>query len=146
MKAISPFFNLNRTNRWPQLFEDFEDFFGAPQTQASESFVPRCDIEESEKEFVLSFDVPGMAPEDVKVEVRNRELKIAGERKRETKTEAGKLHRFERTYGSFERVFSLPDGIEVSKIQAHHADGVLKITLPKGESIQSRQIEVKRLN
>jgi HSP20 family protein len=80
--------------------------------------------------FELSIDLPGMKSEEIKVEMRDGSLTISGERKEEK----GKaVHRVERSYGSFCRRIPLPAKLEVGKIEANFADGVLSVTLPESE-------------
>ena len=102
------------------------------------------DVEERENEFVVSLDIPGVDKKDVKVTIENNLLTIRGERKVErTEEEEGRYHCSERSYGSFQRSFSLPRTVDSSRINAKHTDGVLTITLPKAEEAKEREIEIQ---
>lgn len=124
---------------WDDLDRMFENFFETtPATYGTRSLRPAYDVEETDTHFVLSFDLPGMKQEDINIEVKDRVLKISGERKRE---ETGKLHS-ERFYGSFERQFSLPENVNPEAVEANYEHGVLMIALPKVEEAKAKKIEI----
>ena len=138
--------------RLPRLF-GFESDFPKWMTDAfnTESglagtdfqFMPEANVTETDKAIEVAVDLPGMKPEDVKVELHDRALFISGEKKEE-KEETGKtFHRVERRSGSFRRVFNLPVEVEEAHVDARFADGVLTITLPKSEKAAPKKIEVK---
>lgn len=104
---------------------------------------PSVDITEDEKEYEITVDLPRIARADVKVVVENGSLIIRGERKRETEHKDKKVHRIERSYGSFHRSFSLPDDADGNGVSASFKDGVLRVSLPKNEEKLPKQIEVK---
>jgi HSP20 family protein len=93
--------------------------------------LPAVDIAEKEKSFEITAELPGMDQKNIEIKLTNDSLIIKGEKK-EDKEEKGKgYHLSERHYGSFERVFSLPKGVDAEKIAASFNKGVLSITLPK---------------
>lgn len=105
-------------------------------------FEPEVNIAETEAGYEFSIDVPGIKPDEVKVEYHDGQLTISGERKDE-KDEKGKtFHRVETTYGSFVRTFALPGVVDEAKIAAHAANGVLKVTLPKSQKVKPRVIPI----
>jgi HSP20 family protein len=106
-------------------------------------WAPLTDITEDDKEFVLKCELPDMKREDVKVTVENGTLRITGERKAEKEEKTKKYHRIERSYGSFERAFSLPDGADGTKINADYKNGMLTVRLPKTAEAKPKAIEVK---
>ena len=111
--------------------------------EEQEEFLPPCDVNETDRHYLLSFDLPGVSKNEVKIEVKNSELIVSGQRKHEAKeTEQGKLSR-ERYFGSFTRTFTLPSDIDSSKVEAHFENGVLQIALPKTQVTQSHQIPIK---
>jgi HSP20 family protein len=108
-----------------------------------DKFLPETNMIETDKAVEVTVELPGMAPEDVKVEIKETALWITGE-KREEKEEKGKtFHRVERRTGMFRRVLPLPVEVLEEKVEARFADGVLKITLPKAERVAPKRIEVK---
>jgi HSP20 family protein len=139
------------TGRVPRLF-DFEDFprwmrdaFGPESGMIGRDFdfLPEANVTESDKAIEVAIELPGMKPEDVKVELHDRVLTISGEKKEE-KEESGKtFHRVERRSGSFRRAFTLPMEVEEGNVDATFTDGVLHVTLPKTEKAAPRKIEVK---
>lgn len=133
--AFSPYRQL-----WDEFDKMFEGFATPALNDASERFHLASDVEENDQAYLLSFDVPGVGKDDIKIEVTDNQLRVAGERKRETRSESG---RFERSFGRFERTLVLPRNADLSNIEATHADGVLKILVPKAEGSKTRTIEIK---
>lgn len=106
-------------------------------------WVPPVDIRETENELILKADVPDMEMKDIDVRIENGTLTIRGERKFEAKKEEGGWHRVERSYGTFERMFTLPDTVNPEGVKADYKNGVLTVTLPKKEIAKPRQIKVQ---
>jgi HSP20 family protein len=106
-------------------------------------WVPPVDIRETENELVVKADVPGLEMKDIDVRMENGSLTIRGERKFEENKEEGGWHRVERSYGSFERVFAVPDSVDPNGVKADYKNGTLTITLPKKEVAKPRQIKVQ---
>jgi HSP20 family protein len=104
---------------------------------------PAVDIVEDEDTLRLNVEVPGMAKEDIKINVENGILSISGERKFDKDVKEENCHRIERSYGGFYRSFSLPTKVDTEKIEAHYENGILKISMTKKEEAKPRQIEVK---
>jgi HSP20 family protein len=109
---------------------------------AAPSFSPSCDISETPNHYLLTFDVPGVKKDDLKIDLQNNTLTVSGERKEETEETKKGRFRSERTYGSFFRSFSLPNDVKADAIEANYADGVLRVALPKGESAPGSQIKI----
>ncbi len=112
-------------------------------------WVPPVDIRETENELVFKADVPDMELKDIDLQLENGTLTLRGSRKFESangdKKEGG-WHRVERSYGSFERVFSLPETVNAEAVKADYKNGTLTITLPKKEIAKPRQIKVEVKN
>lgn len=106
----------------------------------------RMDMQEKEKEYELSVDIPGMNKDDIKITTENNMLVIEGERKQETREDdkKKKYHFMERHYGSFRRELSVPANANTDKICATYENGVLKVAIPKMElPVNKKQIEIK---
>ena len=116
---------------------------GGQELVVKKDWSPRVDIAETEKEFSIELEIPGVEKEDVKVAVENGMLSIAGERKQEKEEEGKKFHRLERYYGSFQRSFTLPENVDKSNIKATFKDGLLNLEIPKIEAAQSKTLEIK---
>jgi HSP20 family protein len=106
-------------------------------------WVPAVDIKETENELVLKADVPDVKFEDIDVHLENGALTLRGERKFESKEDKGGWHRIERSYGTFERVFDLPDTVNPEGVKADYKNGVLTVKLPKKEIAKPKQIKVE---
>ena len=137
-------YNENRSGRRDlSLFDDFFDsMLGAWDNYSSR--VPAVDVEETPSEFIIKAEMPGFSENDVKITVDKHVLHISGEVKEEDKEKDGKKYLIrERRHESFDRSFSLPDGLDESKISAGFENGILTVTLPKTPEEQPRKIEVK---
>ncbi len=110
---------------------------------AAKSWTPAVNVSEDESAYRISAELPEVPSGDVKVVVRDGVLTLKGERKAETKTEGIKYHVVERTYGSFQRSFSLPKDANGEKVSAEFKNGVLLVTVPKREEVKPREIEVQ---
>ena len=106
-------------------------------------WIPAVDIAEDDKEYTIKVELPGVNKEDVRVSVEGGVLSISGERKAEKEEKNKKYHRIERTYGSFARSFTLPEGTVSDRVGAEFKDGVLKVHLPKDEKAKPKSIDVK---
>ena len=102
-------------------------------------FVPVLDVRETEDEYLVLVDVPGVKKEDVSIELNDHELTISGVR---TPVETGGVVRAERPYGSFVRSLTLPQGVDVEKIVADYQDGVLALRVPKPAEAKPKKIEI----
>ena len=139
----------SRLVRHDDLFQSpFDDFFRGlfvhPMRFGSLSDQSQfcVDIEEDEKAFRVSAELPGVRKEDINVTIDGDELGISAEMKRETKCKTGTALHTERYTGRMYRSFSLGHEIDQSKAQAKYVDGVLELTLPKTESEQSRRKQI----
>jgi HSP20 family protein len=106
-------------------------------------FLPEANMVETDKAIEVTVELPGMKPEEVKVEIKEGNLWITGEKKEDKEEKGRTFHRIERRSGMFRRVFSLPVEVEEEKVDARFVEGVLKITLPKAEKVAPKQIEIK---
>lgn len=107
-------------------------------------WAPVVDIQEDEKEIAIVAELPGMKPEQVEVTCENGVLNIRGEKSEERKEDDQnrRYHLVERTYGSFNRSFQLPQGLDESKIEASFDNGVLTVHVPKAALPQPKKIQI----
>ncbi|MFO7714586.1 Hsp20/alpha crystallin family protein [Desulfosarcina sp.] len=113
----------------------------AEPTRPGMAFTPDVDIFENERKITLLADMPGVAPDDVKIDLKDNVLSISGEvRPFDEKDEADVLIEFE--IGRYYRQFNLSEVVDQNKIEAKLEDGVLRLTLPKAEKAIPRQITV----
>jgi len=106
---------------------------------------PPVEIAESDKEFTVTAELPGLNRQNVRVEFDDGVLMIAGEKEEERKEEQRRFHLWERSYGAFERSFIVPAAVDATAVNAEMNDGVLTVHLPKAaaEKTQTRRIEVR---
>lgn len=119
--------------RWPATREPL----------ATAEWAPPVDISEDEKEYTVKAELPELKKEDIKVTVQDSTLCIAGERKSEKEEKTKRFHRIERSYGSFERSFTLPENADPKQITSEYHDGVLTVHLAKNPTAVPKSIEVK---
>jgi HSP20 family protein len=116
-----------------RLFENFigRGFFGTPVQSQAIQLTPSIDVRENEKEIAIDAELPGMNENDVQVVVRDGVLSLKGEKKSERDEKKDTYHLVERSYGSFERLFRLPEGVNEEQIKADFNNGVLHVVIPK---------------
>lgn len=147
-----PFESLRR--EVDRMFEDFDtNFWRAPFRRSVFDYAPfgragtraappAVDITEKDGEFEISAELPGLDEKDIEVKFANGGLTIRGEKKEEKEEKRKGYHLSERRYGSFERFFAVPDGVDVDKISAKFAKGVLTVTLPKTADAQKQEKKI----
>jgi HSP20 family protein len=119
----------------------FSSLFDSSGRQAHR-WVPAIDLVEADDHFVLKADLPGLSEDDVAIEVQDNVLTISGSREAEhERTEKG-WYRLERSYGSFSRSLTLPEGVDADKVEASFDRGVLEIHVPKPEERKPRRISI----
>ena len=96
-------------------------------------WTPAVDISETDEEYLITFELPDVSRDDIKVSIEDGILTVTGERKVEKEDKKKKFHRVERFYGSFSRSFNLPEDVDTEGIHAGYADGVLNLSLKKTE-------------
>jgi HSP20 family protein len=124
----------------------FNTFFDAPLpnggTAGQRRWLPAMDLVETEDDFVLRADLPGLSEDDVNIELEDNVLTVSGERKSEHEERKEGFHRVERAYGSFARSLSLPDGVNAEAIKASFDRGVLEVHIPKPEERKPRKVAI----
>jgi HSP20 family protein len=115
---------------------------GGEETMTLADWIPVVDVLETEQEFLIQADLPGVEKEHVKVSVQEGVLTVAGHRQQEQEQKGRRYHRTERSYGSFVRSFTVPDYVDDSKVAAEYKNGVLTVHLPKSENAKPKSIEV----
>jgi HSP20 family protein len=126
-----------------QIFEDtFTHTRGREEGLTGGMWTPAVDIYETDASVVVKAELPGVQKDQVGVEVKDGVLTLRGERKYEKEVKEENFHRIERSYGTFQRAFSLPTTVDQENISAAMKDGVLEVTLPKKEAAKPKQINV----
>ncbi len=144
IRWVDPFKELSAIHdRMNQLFD--ETFLPSRASEAGPAaamWSPAVDIYESGEEIVVKAEVPGIARDDVVVEVKDGILTLRGERKFAKEQDAENYHRIERSYGTFVRSFALPSSVDPEKVHAALKDGVLEVKLSKKEEAKPRKVKV----
>ena len=127
--------------RW---FDDIDTWFdtGFPDLPET-TWRPAIDIKEKDGKYLVKADLPGLEKKDIHLVLRDGYLTLRGERKSEHEENKDNFHRIERTYGSFERTFRVPEGVTEKDIHAKYKDGVLELTVPVPKPIEPKTTEVK---
>ncbi|MCK5439982.1 MAG: Hsp20/alpha crystallin family protein [Gemmatimonadetes bacterium] len=110
---------------------------------ADRQWFPVADVSETSDHLTLRLEVPGMSAENIKIGVENNTLTVRGEKRHETKSEDETVYRAERSYGAFERSFSLPWHVDHEDVSAKLENGVLTIRLPRREEAKPREIAIE---
>lgn len=122
----------------------FEDFFGPQKSlDLTETFTPRINLRETEKEFEVFAELPGIDDKDVDISLVEDSLIIKGERKSEKSADSEDQWYLESHFGQFERAVHIPSEVEREKVHANFKNGVLKVTLPKAAEAQNRVQKIK---
>ena len=139
---FSPTHEMRRLQR--DLDSVFSDFFAPARAGEGESqWSPRVDVRETENDYTIHVDVPGVQKEDLSIDYHEGTLTVSGERRAENRQEGESLLRVERLYGSFYRSFTLPKAVDTDNIKASCENGVLTLHVPKAEESKPRRIAVQ---
>ena len=129
---------LPERNLWDRIFEDW-----SPEVLEKEkTWMPAFDISENDKEYTLTAEMPGIDPEELDITLSDGVLTVKGEKKQEKEEKGENYHRIERSYGSFQRSFHIPEKVKTEKVDATYKDGVLKLKLEKDEKNETKKITV----
>lgn len=118
----------------------FENYLSESQVSKVNKFLPHVDIVEAEKEFEIHAAIPGINKEDFKIEIDKKVLTLSGERKFVNEESGKNFKSIETKYGKFSRSFTLPENIDSEKIEASYENGILKISIPKSEIIETKKV------
>ncbi len=127
----------------------FNTFFDNPSTQvgngssAHRRWLPAMDLLETENDFVLRADLPGVSESDVNIEVEDNVLTVSGERKSEHEERKEGYYRVERSSGSFSRSLTLPEGVDPDTVKATFDRGVLEVRIPKPAERKTHKVSIK---
>lgn len=132
-----PFRVMDALLRW----DPFRDGYGSLPSMGGE-FTPRFDVKETKDTYVIKADLPGLKDEDVEVSLNGNMLSISGNREEEHKEEGEQFYAMERSYGSFSRSFTLPDGADGEHVTADLKNGVLTLHIPKRPDAQPKKITI----
>lgn len=124
-----------RDARWADPFREMAPLGG--------TFVPSVDVRETQNEYILEADVPGLGERDIEISVTGNRLSISGKREDERREESDTFYAMERQSGSFCRTFTMPEGADLGSVQADLSAGVLTVTVPKRTEVKPRRVNVR---
>ena len=130
-------------NRFNRLFDD--PFFRVGQMDDDAGmgmWNPAVDLYEKDDHFMIKAELPGVNKDDIKIDLQDQLLTLSGERTYDNEIKEENYYRRERSYGKFQRAFTLPADVDSDKIKAEFKDGLLQIEVPKPEGKKAKQVTV----
>ncbi|PTL76303.1 Hsp20/alpha crystallin family protein [Vitiosangium sp. GDMCC 1.1324] len=106
------------------------------------NFVPAFEVKETKDAYIFKADLPGVKESDLDITLTGDRITISGKRETEQQDESDRFYAYERSYGSFSRSFTLPEGVDVNQVNAELKEGVLNLRLPKLPEVQPKRIQV----
>jgi len=137
------YLTLRRPARNP--FKFYSPFFAPLHTKTDAgtyNWAPSVDISETDDNFEVRAELPGVAKEDLNVSVKDNLLTLSGEKRQENVDDTQNYRRVERRYGSFQRRFTLPSEVATDDIKAEYSDGVLTLSIPKPEAAKLTEVPI----
>lgn len=125
------------------LFDEIDRMFDHTWDRRPAVYAPKVDVVENESNYTVEADLPGLNKKDIKVDVKDGILTLTGERKSEHKADKGGYSYLERSVGTFQRSFRLPDTVDAQSIKAKYDNGVLCVVLKKREETKPKQIQIE---
>jgi HSP20 family protein len=129
---------------WREMDDLWNRFFGEmPLAEGAWEWMPSVDVSETDGTIMVKAELPGMDAKDIDIDVSGDILTLRGEKKTEEEKKEARYYCRERHYGSFQRSFRLPGGVQSDKVDAEFKNGVLTIKLPKSKESKEKKIEIK---
>lgn len=138
-RLLDPFEMMRDLMRWDPFAE-----LGASGTREI-PFVPSWEVKETRDAYVFKADLPGIKEENLEIQLTGNRLTVSGKRDEEKHEEEDRFYAYERSYGTFSRSFTLPEGVDPDHAEADLSNGVLTVSVPKLPEVKPRRIEVKKL-
>jgi len=143
--------NLQRTREWDP-FQQMQELMNwdpfelmnpwLTGRQAASAFIPAFEVKETKDAFIFKADLPGVDEKDIEVTLTGDRIVVSGKRESEKREESDRFYAYERSFGSFSRAFTLPEGVDADNVQAELKSGVLTLRLAKRPEVQPRRIQV----
>ncbi len=140
MRTLDPFRMLRDMMRWEPLRE-----MGALRAMEPViGFEPSFDLKETKDGYVIKADLPGVREQDLDIAVRGNRLQISGSREAEAEEKSDTFYTCERAYGTFTRIFTMPDDADLDKVAAELKEGILTVNLGKRPESKAKHISIKK--
>jgi HSP20 family protein len=134
-----PFRLIRDFFRW----DPFREMAPLWAAERAEGFAPAFEVKETREGYVFKADLPGIKESDLEITMTGSRLSVSGKREAEKEEKSDTFYTYERSYGSFARAFTLPEGIDAQHVRAELKDGVLTLVVPKKPEVQPQKIEVR---
>lgn len=135
-------FERDRLSLMEQMNHMFGDMMDPDRATEMGAWSPSVSVYDKNGAIMVEAELPGVDKKDISVRVDNGVLTLSGERRQEKETKEDDYYRCERSYGVFNRSFSLPTTVEPGKIKADFEDGVLTLTVPKSKTAKGKQVKI----
>jgi HSP20 family protein len=143
LTRFNPFGDIARFEPFRNFEEFFKDFGMMPGWRGGEPEPRiRMDMSETDQEYMVKAEIPGVKKEDIKVSINGNQVSISAESRKEEDTKTGNMVRSERYYCQQYRSFSLPQEVDDAKAEAKYHDGILELTLPKKPGSGGKQLAI----
>lgn len=110
--------------------------------EAQAAFMPAFEVKETKDAFIFKADMPGVEEKDLEVTLTGERLVVSGKREAERREEHERFYAYERSFGSFSRAFTLPEGVEAEHVRAELKSGVLTLVVPKRPEVKPRTVKI----
>ncbi len=138
-RAWEPFEMMREMMQWDPFRE-----LGVVGTRTV-AFVPAFEVKETKDEYVFRADMPGIKEKDLEISLTGNRLTVSGKREEEKREQGERFYTYERSYGTFSRSFTLPEGIDPEHVHAELKDGVLTLGIAKKPEVKPKRIELKAI-
>jgi HSP20 family protein len=125
------------------MLEMFNDQGTRDARQVEQQFAPSFEVFERKDGYVFRADLPGVKQEDLDITLTENRLTVSGKREAEERKEGERFYAYERSFGSFTRSFTLPEGVDAEHVAAELKNGVLTLVVPKKPEVQPKKISIK---
>ena len=138
LTKYNPSENMNNFYRIIDTYPSIEE------NRVISGFTPKVNTREGEFAYHIDIDLPGMKKDDINIDIHENSLSISGERNFKEEVKEEDYYKVESSFGKFERIFTLPENIDIENISANSKEGVLEVVIPKQEkTITKKRIEIK---
>jgi HSP20 family protein len=144
MIRSDPFDVMRDLETWDPL-QQLQRFFTPTDLAGPTGFSPSFEVRETPDAYIFKADLPGVEEGDVEIALTGNRLTISGKREQEDIREGDQYYAVERSYGSFTRSFTLPEGSDLNHVRAELSGGVLTVLVPKSERVQPKRISLSSL-
>jgi HSP20 family protein len=136
-----PFQRMQELMNWDP-FEVMNQWLTGGGREGGLTFVPSFEVKETKDAFIFKADLPGVEEKDLEITLTGDRITVSGKRESEKREESDRYYAYERSFGSFSRAFTLPEGVDADNVDAELKNGVLTLRLAKRPEVQPKRITV----